>query len=274
MNRTRGMTWLLAGSLFAAALTVTLAQEAVPKAAGVGTPGAGPAPVALRVESRMTLWNLIKSGGWAMYPLGACSVAVVWLIAINASRVNAKKMMPVQVIGQLKQAASAGDVQQVWNLAAATDSFFTRSLAAGMRQIQVEDMSGSRPKVEAAIAETASREEARYGFYVNFLALLTSMSPMWGLLGTVSGMIGAFSKIGSGGMGKPEILAKNIGEALVCTASGLMIAITAMGFYFLFRNILNTAMKESEGHFSEILDHLWREGQPFSGQVSTDTGGN
>jgi biopolymer transport protein ExbB len=77
---------------------------------------------------------------------------------------------------------------------------------------------------------------------------------MWGLLGTVSGMIGAFSKIGQGGMGKPEMLAKNIGEALVCTASGLMIAITAMGFYFLFRNILNAVMKESEGHFTEILD--------------------
>ena len=123
MNRTRGLTWLLAGSLFAAALTVTLAQEAAPKGAGGGTPAAGPAPTtALRVESRMTLWNLIRSGGWAMYPLGACSVAVVWLIAINASRVNQKKMIPPQVIGQLKQAASAGDVQQVWNIAAAADS--------------------------------------------------------------------------------------------------------------------------------------------------------
>ena len=43
-------------------------------------------------------------------------------------------------------------------------------------------------------------------------------------------------------MGKPEMLAKNIGEALICTATGLLIAITAMGFYFFFRNILNSVM--------------------------------
>jgi biopolymer transport protein ExbB len=86
---------------------------------------------------------------------------------------------------------------------------------------------------------------------------------MWGLLGTVSGMIGAFSKIGAGGMGKPEMLAKNIGEALVCTASGLMVAITAMGFYFFFRNTLNAVMKDSEGYFTQILDGMMGMGKEF-----------
>jgi biopolymer transport protein ExbB len=131
---------------------------------------------------------------------------------------------------------------------------------AGLNKIQPDDPDGSRPKAEAAIAETASREETKYAFFVNFLALLTSMSPMWGLLGTVSGMIGAFSKIGEGGMGKPELMAKNISEALVCTATGLMIAIIAMGFYFLFRNILNTVLKDAEQHFSDILDIIMETG--------------
>ena len=57
---------------------------------------------------------------------------------------------------------------------------------------------------------------------------------MLGLLGTVSGMIKAFQTIGSQGMGKPEVLAGNIGEAL--TATGLIIAIPAMLFYYYFRN--------------------------------------
>ena len=224
-------------------------------AQSTGATGAASAPP-LQVENRTTLWDLIKSGGWAMYPLGTCSVLVVWLVILNFQRVRARKMLPTLVVSQIKSAASTGDLQQVWNLSTSTDSFFTRTLAAGLRHIHAEDPVGSRPKVEAAISETASREESRYGFFVNFLALMTSMSPMWGLLGTVSGMIGAFSKIGSGGMGKPEILAKNIGEALVCTASGLLIAITAMGFYFFFRNTINSVMKESEGHFTEVLDLL------------------
>ena len=202
-----------------------------------------------------------------MWPLGSCSVLVVWLAILNFQRVSAKKMIPAVVVAQIKSAASTGDFQQVWNLSSSTDSFFTRSLTAGLRQLQTEDPVGSRAKVETAISETAGREESRYGFFVNFLALMTSMSPMWGLLGTVSGMIGAFSKIGSGGMGKPEILAKNIGEALICTATGLLIAITAMGFYFFFRNVLNSVMKESEGHFTEVLDHLTGSGGTFSRQA-------
>jgi len=165
-------------------------------------------------------------------------------------------MIPDGVLSQIRSMAKGGSYEQVLNIASASDSFFTRSLAAGLNKIQPDDLAGSRPRVEAAVAETASREEVKYGFFINFLSLLTSMSPMWGLLGTVSGMIGAFSKIGEGGMGKPEMLAKNISEALVCTATGLFIAITAMGFYFLFRNILNTVMKDAEQYFGEILDSV------------------
>ena len=98
------------------------------------------------------------------------------------------------------------------------------------------------------------------------------MSPMWGLLGTVSGMIGAFSKIGAGGMGKPEVLSKNISEALVCTATGLLIAITAMGCYFLFRNLLNTVMKTAEKAFTDILDTLMGMGTTFTATPAEQQG--
>ena len=260
--RTMRRYWVVILMLMMVAMAFNaLAQSTAATSAAASAP-------ALQVENRTTLWDLIKSGGWAMWPLGSCSVLVVWLVILNFQRVSTKKLVPPVLVTQIKSAASTGDLQQVWNLSTSTDCYFTRTLAAGLRQIHPEDPVGSRPKVEAAISETAGREESRYGFYVNFLALMTSMSPMWGLLGTVSGMIGAFSKIGSGGMGKPEILAKNIGEALVCTASGLMIAITAMGFYFFFRNVINSVMKESEGHFTEVLDLLTGTGGTFATQTA------
>ncbi|MEI6563691.1 MAG: MotA/TolQ/ExbB proton channel family protein [bacterium] len=210
----------------------------------------------LKVQHTTTLWDMIKSGGWAMYPLGACSFITVSLAFINFQRVNPKKLIPPVLLAQMKNSAANGDANQLWQLASSTSTLFTTSLAAGLKHFNPDDLAGCREKMEAAISETAGREESRYGFYVNFLALMTSMSPMWGLLGTVSGMIGAFSKIGAGGMGKPELLAQNIGEALVCTASGLLIAISAMGLYFFFRNVLNTTMKEAEGEFTDILDSI------------------
>ena len=226
------------------------------------------APTPLQVQNEVTLIHLIRSGGWAMWPLGICSFATVSLILLNFQRVNRGRMVPQALVAQVRTAAASGDVQQVWNAAAATDTFFSRGLLAGLRQYRSEDPLGSRKKMEEAISETAGREETRYAFFVNFLALLTTMSPMWGLLGTVSGMIGAFSKIGGGGMGKPEMLAKNISEALVCTASGLLIAICAMGFYFLYRNILNTVIKDAEAGYSETLDALMGQGNATFGEAA------
>jgi biopolymer transport protein ExbB len=244
-----------------------------------GAQTGGPAPSAaapaapLRMESHVTLWSLIKSGGWAMWPLGACSFMSVWLVVLNFQRVGLRKMVPPGVVAQMKAAAAGGDLQQMHTVATTTDCFFSRVLVRGLEQVQPDNAPGSREKVEAAISEAAGHEEARYAFFVNFLALLTSMSPLWGLLGTVSGMIGAFSKIGAGGMGKPEMLAKNIGEALVCTATGLMVAILSMGFYFLFRNILNAVMKQVERDATEILDSLMGTGSTFGEIARSPTDG-
>jgi biopolymer transport protein ExbB len=251
------------------AISAFAQEAAAPAAAAPATAAAAaPATTGLQVNNDVRLIALIKAGGWAMYPLGICSFATITLILLNFQRVNRDKLLPPGLVAQARGAASSGDIQQLWSVANSTDSFFSRSLVAGLRQLRVEDPVGSRKRMEESIAETAGREESKYAFFVNFLALLTSMAPMWGLVGTVSGMIGAFSKIGGGGMGKPEILAKNISEALVCTATGLMIAIFSMGFYFLFRNILNTVMKESEGYFSEILDAIMGQSGTFADMAS------
>jgi biopolymer transport protein ExbB len=84
--------------------------------------------------------------------------------------------------------------------------------------------------------EEASVEETAAGLKpINYLSIIAQIAPMLGLLGTVSGMIKAFDKIGKGGMGKPEALAGNIGEAMITTATGLIIGIPAMFFYFFLK---------------------------------------
>jgi biopolymer transport protein ExbB len=254
-------------SLMALTVVAGLTGGAMAQAEGGA---AAPAPTPLQVQNEVTLIHLIKSGGWAMWPLGACSFATILLTLLNFQRVRRSKMVPQAQVAQILGVAASGDAQQVWQASTASETFFTRGLVAGLKQYRVEDPLGSRKKMEEAISETVGREETRYAFYVNFLALLTTMAPMWGLLGTVSGMIGAFSKIGGGGMGKPEMLAKNISEALVCTATGLLIAIAAMGFYFLYRNILNTVIKDAESGYSEILDAMMGQGNATFAEPATD----
>ncbi len=228
---------------------------------GVATVWAqAPEAAAEEAAKTTTLLDLIKVGGWAMWPLGACSFGLITIAIIIAQKVNRKKLIPPAALAEIKRAAKVGDVMVIQNTAATVPSLFTNSLAAGLHKLNPEDPLGSKELVEGAIAETVVREEAGLAFWINFLSLITAVSPMIGLLGTVSGMIGAFQKIGSGGMGKPELLAANIGEALITTATGLIVAIPSMFCFFLFRNQLNKLVQIAEQEFTAVLDALMGTG--------------
>jgi len=222
---------------------VARAQDAVAEEAA-------PAP------KKKTLLDTYKIGGWAMHPLLLCSIAVVGVSILNARSMNRKTLIPVDVVASVKAASVNQDYVKVAELAEASDSLFGTSLASGMRLFDPNDPDGSKPKVEEAISEAMGRQEAKHAFWLNFLQLITAVAPMLGLLGTVSGMIGAFDKIGMGGMGKPELLAANIGEAMVTTATGLIVAIPAMFAYFLFRNYLNKLLSEAEENLTVVVDNL------------------
>ena len=79
---------------------------------------------------------------------------------------------------------------------------------------------------------------------------------MIGLLGTVSGMIGAFQSISTSGMGRPELFAGNIGEALITTATGLVIGIPSMICFFIMRNRLNNGMLVAVQAANLLMDSL------------------
>ncbi|MFH0879646.1 MAG: MotA/TolQ/ExbB proton channel family protein [Lentisphaerota bacterium] len=223
------------------------------------TPAPTPASADAAAEpaaKKMTLWGLIVVGGWAMWPLGLCSFGLIMMVAVNFRQVNAKKLMPDAVIAPMKAAAKQQDLQKVWDLSQGTPCLFSRAIAAGIRRFDPDHPEACKSAMEEAISESVTRDESQLSYWINFLSLITAISPMLGLLGTVSGMIGAFQKIAGGGMGKPELLAGNIGEALITTAAGLVIAIPAMFFYFMFRNLLNRILQQAEESFSVILEDL------------------
>jgi biopolymer transport protein ExbB len=233
-----------------AGLGITVAVTAQEAPAAESTEAAVPPP------KKKTLLDSYKIGGWAMHPLLLCSIGMVSICVLNARTMNRKTLLPPDTIASIKAASETQDYVKVAELAGANDSLFANSLASGMRLFDPNDPEGSKPKVEEAIAEAMGRQESKHAYWLNFLQLITAVAPMLGLLGTVSGMIGAFDKIGMGGMGKPELLAANIGEAMITTAAGLIVAIPTMFAYFLFRNYLNKLLSEAEDNLTVVLDNL------------------
>ena len=86
----------------------------------------------------------------------------------------------------------------------------------------------------------------------SYLSVIGVVSPMIGLLGTVIGMMGAFSVLGASGMGNPKELAGKISEVLLATASGLFIAIPAFVAYYIFRNMSQASIV----HADDIVNTL------------------
>lgn len=195
-----------------------------------------------------TFIDVLKDGGWCMYPIGLFSVATVWLIIDLWLRTNSKKMTPEIDLETARQAFLAGDYVGAYAAMKVATSPFAQVVRAALGSIGF----GKNATEEALLAEV-DKINSTLQTRINYLSVIGVCTPMVGLLGTVSGMRGAFASLGSAGIGDPTALAGHIGEVLIATASGLFIAIPAfMGFYFL-RNKLQAAMhhlqEESEGLF-------------------------
>ena len=185
-------------------------------------------------DSSITFITLLKQGGMLMYPLGLLSVATIGLAVYGFMIVRTGKMLTPELVPPLQEALDHLDLEQAVQICRGTPSILTNIVQAGL--LRISDGILDVPSMEKAMEE-ASVEEVSAGLKtISYLSIIAQIAPMLGLLGTVSGMIKAFQKIGQGGMGKPEVLAGDIGEAMVTTASGLLIGIPAMFLYFYLKN--------------------------------------
>ena len=205
--------------------------------------------VAEASEESLSLWGLIQQGGWAMYPLGACSLAMFFLIFYSWKETSRKKFFIGEQVQAAKEAVSGGDLSKGQNVMAESKTLLGRALAPA-----IPKLSNSHEKAENLFVENLEAEENSVSQWVTYLNVVASVAPMIGLLGTVSGMISAFQTIGRGGMGRPELLAGDIGEALITTATGLVIGIPAMIAYFVLKNRLNTAMIATAQAGTEVIE--------------------
>jgi biopolymer transport protein TolQ len=109
-------------------------------------------------------------------------------------------------------------------------------------------------------SETNNERDA-LGTYIPFLAMVGSVSPLLGLMGTVIGVISAFLGVARGGSGNLAAIAPGVAEALIATAFALAVAIPAFFGYNLFAARLNRFDGELDGFGSEVIALMAREGR-------------
>ena len=218
-------------ALFAAPYTASAQDSEEPTAEEV-TPADGEEAAA--ADTSKTLWGYFQAGGPAMYVLLAFSVGGVGLIIYNFLMIRPKPFLRPDLVEQLEPTLENLQFDEARRICDENPAVITNIISAGLDRIDGEHIDPGAMK--EAMEESSTEELAAPFIMINMLSLVATLSPMVGLLGTVSGMVKAFDAIAAQGMGNPQGLSSNISEALITTASGLIVAIPAMFFYIFFKN--------------------------------------
>jgi biopolymer transport protein ExbB len=206
-------------------------------------------------EETATMFDNIKQAGLWMVPLIIASIAMVALIVYNFIQLTAAKFKPEDLKMALLDHMANCRVRSAIEVASTSPTYLGRMLASALPHVDATDPETlGREEVEDAVAEFTIRENRDHMNWIGYLGVIGQIAPMLGLLGTVVGMMGAFNTIGSQGQADPSLLAADIGLAMVTTASGLIIAIPSVFFFFFLRNRFNGLVAGCHQDLSDMLD--------------------
>lgn len=197
-----------------------------------------PLPPYVRVadffEGVVTVWELVKSGGWMMLPIILSSIAALGITAERLWTLRANRVTPPHLLGQVWVWIRDKQLNKEKLKELRADCPLGEILAAGLANSR-----HGREIMKECIEEAAARVIHEMERYISTLGTIAAMAPLLGLLGTVLGMIEIFSSFMGANMAtNPAVLAGGISKALVTTASGLMVGIPAVFFHrFLQRRI-------------------------------------
>jgi biopolymer transport protein ExbB len=200
------------------------------------------------------MWELVQAGGYFMWPIILCSVAAVGILLERLWTLQRKRVLPEELIKKVSQLAEAGQVNAKVIEALEKNSPLGRVMAAALA-----NRDRGRDIMMERVQDTGRHVVHELERFLNSLGTIASISPLLGLLGTVTGIIRAFNAVMLGGMGDPRLLAGGISEALITTAGGLAVAIPSFIAYRYLRGKVERIVIDMEKIAVTFADSLGAE---------------
>lgn len=200
------------------------------------------------------MFELIRAGGWVMWPLILCSIAALAIIGERFWSLQKKYVAPESLLPQVRQWLARDELDGARLQLLRESSLLGRILSAGLVNREHD-----REVIKEAIEDAGRHSVPELERYLRTLGTIAAISPFLGLLGTVLGMIEMFMGIGSKGVGDPSIVASGIAQALIATASGLTVAIPSLIFYRYFRGRVNDLLVDMEQTALKLVEILQGE---------------
>ncbi|MGK2927561.1 MAG: MotA/TolQ/ExbB proton channel family protein [Lysobacterales bacterium] len=185
---------------------------------------------AIEERAGKTLLSVINSGGtiaWIIVGLGGLAVLLVILRILFLRSASASTGQVSKTVGQL---VAQGKIDEALKACKELKGSTAKVVASAVRNLDRE-----REHIEDIVSEQILHESANLNRFGTFIIVIAAVSPLLGLLGTVTGMIATFDIITEFGTGDPKLLSSGISIALVTTEVGLAVAIPAL----IFGNLLS-----------------------------------
>ena len=195
--------------------------------------------------------KLFADGGWAMWPLLILLIAGLGFTAERFITLLRARVDAGNFFQRLEEALRAGGPDQAAELCSQTRGPVATVIHAGLMRLH-----RGIEHVEKAIENAGVVEMSFLERNMIWLSTIANLAPMIGFLGTVSGMISAFQAIAEAGDVEPSVVAGGISEALITTASGLIVGIVIQFFYNSFVERIDRIIADMQEQTAALIDVL------------------
>lgn len=194
--------------------------------------------------------QLIDDAGAIGIIIAVLSVAMVALIVEHIISIRSNALMPPGLAEEVHSLVSQQQYRSADSACKENPSFLSYVLSAGLAEVQM-----GYGAVEKAMEDAAMQQSARLNRKIEYLSVIGTLSPMLGLLGTVWGMILAFSEFAA--QANPDVaeLAPGISKALITTLFGLSVTVPALASFAFFRNRIDELVAQS----SLLAEHVFAD---------------
>ena len=200
--------------------------------------------------------EILMAGGWAMLPILISSAVALAIILERFWSLRRAAVIPPGLGDEVREWARTRKIDPEHLNVLSTNSPLGELLAAALSV-------RNRPReiIKERVEDTGRHVVHRLERFLTTLGTIALIGPLLGLLGTVFGLIKMFFAVMISGVGDPMKMAGGIGEALVCTAAGLCVAIPAYVFHRYFRGRVSDLVVEMERQVFLLTDELTAMGE-------------
>ena len=195
--------------------------------------------------------ELVRAGGWPMIPLLFLAVMSLAIIVERFWSLRRKVVLPPGLGGEVRAWAGRGKLDP-----AHVDSLRKTSPLGALLAAALDVRHRTREEIRERVEDVGRHLVHKMERFLNTLGTIAAAGPLLGLFGTVVGMIQMFLGILDHGIGDVNQLAGGIGKALVCTATGMIVAIPALAFHRYFRGRIAEYIVDMEHEAFQLMDAM------------------